>query len=482
MLKENFKKGFGSGTIERIGLAVGPAIFLLVFLTPIFDLAMPAKIVLGAALWMAVWWITGAVPLYVTAFLPLIIFPSAQIVPFGQVTINYADRLVFLLLGGLILAKAIEKSGLHERFALTALKMLPNRKPQMVIAAFMVVTASISAWICNTATTLMILPIALAVISQVKDPDEKGRFGTCLMLSIAFAASLGGIATLVGTPPNIICSSVADKMFGIEILFSQWVMIGIPVTAIGLLVTGWYMTNFGAKVSKNEIIEEKGVIVQKLHALGSIPRDQKMVIGVFAATATAWISHIAWKPYLPMVDDAMIAILAAVSLFLLPSTGPKKRILEKEEGLQIPWGVLLVIGGGLALAAGFTSTGLDNSIAEQLGFLKGMPPFIVLIVLVAVAMLVTQVVVNTAAAALLLPVAASLSGIIDVSPTLLLIPVAIAISFGFILPIGTPPNTVVLGSGYVTTRQMAKAGIPLTLIFVVVVSLLMLVLVPAVFG
>lgn len=443
------------------------------------DLSFEGKIVLGTAIWMATWWVTEAVPLYVAALLPIVLFPAMQVTPLSDTATNYAHRLVFLLLGGFILAKAIQKTNLHERFALT-MKIIPNGSPKLIIFAFMIVTASISAWICNTATTLMILPIALAVISQVKQPEDRSKFGSSLMISIAFAASIGGIATLVGTPPNVICSSIADKMFEIDINFSSWMMIGVPVTIISLIIAGWYLTSVGFKLKSKNIIDEKEVIIKKLKELGGITRDQKLVMAVFGATATAWITHILWKPYLPMIDDAVIAIIAAMSFFVLPSK-ENGRILSKDEGIKIPWGVLLLIGGGLALAAGFTSTGVDQWMATQLGFLENFPPFVIVLVLVVVAIITTQIVVNTATAALLIPVAAALSSSLNMDPLLFMIPVAIATSYGFILPVGTPPNVVVLGSGYVTPKQLAKVGLPLTLIMVVVLTILMTTLVPAVF-
>ncbi|NUQ74054.1 MAG: SLC13/DASS family transporter [Polyangiaceae bacterium] len=470
-----------SAPVTSAGVALGVALFLLSVLPPGLGLSSPQKVVLGTALWMAAWWISGAVPLYVTAFLPLLVFPAAQIAPFAEIAASYADRLVFLLMGGFILAKAIEKTGLHERFALTTLKVLPSRKPAVIVAAFMLVTASVSAWLCNTATTLMILPIALAVVSQVKDPGQKGVFASCLMLSVAYAAGLGGIITLVGTPPNALCSSIAGKALGAEISFFRWFLVGAPIAVVGLVIVGWYMTHIAFPMSLQPAIEDEGELNQRLEALGRMPRAQKLVGGVFAATAVAWLSHAAWKPVFPMLDDAMIALLAATALFLLPSGEPGRRVLEAEDGLRIPWGVLLVIGGGIALAVGFQSTGLDAAIAMRLVFLNALPLFVVMSLLAAIALIVTQFVVNTATAALLLPVAASLAQTLQVDPVLLLVPVTIATSLGFILPIGTPPNMVVLGTDYVTTKQMARAGIPLTFILWVVVSILLYWILPVVF-
>jgi len=459
---------------------LGFALFLFILFVPGLVLPMPQRVVLGTALWMALWWITSAVPLYVTAFLPMLVFPLASINPFAEVVSNYSDRLVYLLMGGFILAKAIEKTGLHERFALATLIALPSRSPATVLSAFMLVTASISAWLCNTATTLMILPIALSVIGQVRDPAHKSAFAASLLLGVAHAAALGGVATLIGTPPNALCASISLKMFGEEISFVRWTMIGVPVACLGLVIVAVYLTRVAFPISGVAALEGRSILQDRLGKLGPMPRDQKLVLAVFCATAFAWLSHSFWSQTLPMVDDAMIAMIAAMVLFLLPSQTDGRRLLEAEEGIHLPWGVLLVIGGGLALAAGFKTTGLDASIAARLAFLESFPPFLVLLILVGIAIVITQFLVNTAAAALLLPVAASLAQVIQMDPTLALVSVTIACSMSFILPIGTPPNMVVLGSGYVTTRQMARVGVSITFILWIVISLLLYFLVPSV--
>ena len=429
---------------------------------------------------MAAWWISGAVPLYVSAFLPLLVFPVAGIISFGTTAAVYANRLVFLLLGGFILAKAIQKSGLHERFALRVLRALPDRRPAYVVAGFMLVTAAVSAWICNAATMLMILPIATAVVGQVERAERREQFGACLLLSVAFAASLGGVATLVGTPTNVMCASIAERMFAIEISFSRWMMIGLPVSAVSLLVTGWYLTAVAFPTGPVEDVQQRKEIERRLEGLGNMSGDQKWVLGVFCATAIAWTTHSVWRGLLPGVEDSTIAVLAAGSLFLIPSTTSRTRILEGKDSLAVPWGVLFVIGGGLALAAGFSATGLDRSLADQMVFLKSVPLPAVVFLTVASSMLMTQVVVNSATAALLLPVAGSLATAIEIDPMMLLFPVGVATSFGFILPIGTPPNTIVLGSGYVTSRQMARVGAPLTVLLSLIVSGVLYLLIPLV--
>jgi sodium-dependent dicarboxylate transporter 2/3/5 len=302
------------------------------------------------------------------------------------------------------------------------------------------------------------------------------------MLAVAYAAGIGGITTLIGTPPNALCASIADKMFGIDLSFARWIIVGLPVMLTCLLITAWYLTKVAFPMSVVNIFEGRDIIEQRLAQLGKMTRDQKWVLAVFAFAAITWVTHLGWKSYLPGIDDAMIAIFAASLLFILPSSVPGKRILEEKEGMSLPWGVLLVIGGGISLASGIQASGLDSTIAQSLRFLQGMPMYVVMLALLIMAALFTQVVVNTASAAILLPIAASLSKLMDADPLLLLIPVAIGTSFAFILPIGTPPNTVVIGSGYVTPAQMARTGLPLTILLVAVVSVLLYILIPLASG
>ncbi len=354
--------------ISRIGLIIGPVLFAITLYSPIEGLSFEGKAVLGVALWMGSWWVTEAIPIYVTALLPLALFPLLNIAELGETSMRYADRIVFLFLGGFMLAKAIEKSMLHQRFALNILKVF-GTNPKHIVGAFMVVTGSLSAWMSNTATTMLMLPIAAAVIAQIHNPEEKGKFGTCLMLCVAYSASLGGMATLIGTPPNAIFASLSKTLIDVDVSFGQWMLVGIPISAISLAVAWWYMVNYGAKISTSPITAEKGIVLKKLIDLGKMSRDEKIVAGVFAATAIAWVTRgLVWKDFLPLVDDSTIAVIAAISLFLLPSIS-KSRLLDWETAIRIPWGVLLLIGGGLALASGFTVTGLDIWIADQLAFL-----------------------------------------------------------------------------------------------------------------
>ncbi|NOJ32788.1 MAG: hypothetical protein DA329_11685, partial [Candidatus Nitrosocosmicus sp.] len=308
----------------RIGLFLGPLLFIVVFFFPLPQsdgLSFEARIVLSASIWMATWWITEAIPIYVTALLPVVIFPFFNVTDIQETSANYADQIIFLFLGGFLLAKGVEKSNLHQRFAYTILKIF-GTNPKYIVAGFMVVTWSLAAWMSNTATTILMLPIALAVISLLNDIHKRGRFVKCLLLSIAYSASIGGITTLIGTPPNAIFASLADSITGTEVTFSQWLLIGLPVSGISLVVAWLYMIRFGSKITdiKSDIIEGRDVIAKKLRELGPFSRDEKVVAIIFIITVAAWVSRgLLWKDLLPAIDDSTIAIASAISLFLIPS-------------------------------------------------------------------------------------------------------------------------------------------------------------------
>lgn len=506
-----------SGKIAgRIGLILGPILFLIVIFFPIpqiDELPFEARVVLASTLWMASWWITETIPIYVTALLPLVIFPSLSVTDIAETSANYADSIIFLFLGGFLLAKAVEKSNLHRRLAYTILKIF-GTDPKFIVAAFMVVTWLLGAWMSNTAITILMLPIAIAVISLVDDVKKQSKFVICLLLSVAYSASISGVTTLIGTPPNAIFASLANSLTGIDVTFGQWLLMGLPISGISLVVAWLYMIRFGSKITdiKSDIIGERDLIAEKLSELGPLSRDEKIVAAAFIITAAAWISRgLLWKDILPAIDDSTIAIASAIFLFLLPSSISKKnkegrkdnanlykqikdnqingngvdkksKILDWDTAVRIPWGVLILIGGGLALASAFTSTGLGEWMAEKISFLGNTNYLIIILVFVTLAILPTEMISNTATAALLIPIAASFASSMDLNPILLMASVAVATSYGFIMPVGTPPNAIVFSSGYITAGQMARAGLPLDFISIAMVTLLTSVFVPLVFG
>ncbi len=373
-----------------------------------------------------------------------------------------------------MLALAIEKSMLHKRFALHILRIV-GADQKHLIGVFMIATASLSAWISNTATTMLMLPIALSIISQVSNR----RFATCLLLSIAYSASLGGLATLIGTPPNAILASLAKQLLDIEISFGKWLLVGVLVSIISLMVTWSYLVNIGVKVDAKPLFD-KSIILTELNRLGSISRGEKIVVIIFGATAIAWITRgLLWKSYIPPIDDATIALFAALILFLIPSK--EGRLLEWNDAKKIPWGVLLLIGGGLSLASAFTATGLDLWLANRL-MLTDMHYVMIIMLVVAITIFTGEIMSNTASAALLIPIGATIAGNLGIDPLLLMVPIALATSYSFMMPVGTPPNAIIFASGYISIKDMVKVGFPLDLIGIIVVTTSPILLVPIVLG
>lgn len=466
MKKSDFKIG-------SVGFAIGPILFIIILAVPIYDLTQEAKVVLGLSLWMGMWWVSEAAPIHITALLPLAAFPVSGVLDFADTAIFYVDRIIFLILGGFFIAAAVERTNLHLRFALSILKGFGTR-PRNVIGAFILITGCLSAWMSNTATTLLMLPLATAILAAVTAKD-RDRFAVCLMLSIAYAASMGGVATIIGTPPNAIFASLAKSLTDTDVSFGKWMLIGVPVSAASLIIMWFYMVRV-SRLGTAELFDRK-VVTSRLLELGRLSRDEKLVLVVFVITVGAWLSRgLVWGSYLPSIDDSIISIIAAASLFALPSA-KKGQILNLKSVKRVPWGVLILIGGGLALAGGFTASGLDMWIAAHLSFLAGFPYLVVVMILLLIVVF-AEFISNTATTALMIPIAVSLSPVIGINPLMLMVPVAIAASYGFILPSSTPPNAIVLSSGYVTTRKMARTGLPLNIIFVFVISVMTAFLVP----
>ena len=382
-------------------------------------------------------------------------------------------------MGGFLLAKTIEKVNLHKRFAFNTLKIV-GTKPKNIVLGFIIVTGCMSAWITNTATTLLILPIAIAVISQV-DVTQKKRFAICLILSVAYAASLGGLSTMIGTAPNALFASLGDSLAGVEIIFFDWMLVGVPISIVSLLALWIYMTTSARLDNKKPILQDKNIITEELRNLGNWSRNEKIVLIIFAATA--WITRgLFWKDLIPFVGDHVIVLVSVAALLILPSGLKKQRLFDLKTARKIPWGVLVLIGGGLALASGFIATGLDMWIADKMLFLGELDYFLIVLVIVTITMLTSELMSNTAVAALLLPIMAVLGATTELDPILLMAPVAFATSYGFMMPVGTPPNAIAIGSGYVSIKQMVRYGLPFDLICIPIVTVMIVFLVPLVWG
>jgi solute carrier family 13 (sodium-dependent dicarboxylate transporter), member 2/3/5 len=474
---------------NTLGRFAGPLAFLLLyFLVPTTGLPEEGKIMLGLTLWMAIWWITEAVPIAGTALLPLIVLPLLGIVSIKQVSSNYMDPTVLLYMGGFLLATAIEKWGLHRRIALNIINLLGTDLRRIVLG-FMLATGFLSMWISNSATALMMLPIGLAVIGQFKNHlgDENGILSTHLakniLLGIAYAASIGGMATLIGTPTNNILRAVVEKLYNYTIDFNEWMLFAFPFTVVLMAIAWFYLVNFGNPLPKKfQLSEAKSVIQEQLTKLGKITFEEKTVLIVFGLVCFSWITRsFLLAPLLPALDDTIIALIGVLLLLILPSSGisePKGRILDWKTAEQIPWGVLILFGGGLALAEGFKETGLADWIGQHLSLIEGVSFFVLLLIIVAAVNFLTEVTSNVATASMLLPILASVAIKLDVHPFGLMVGATLAASCAFMLPVATPPNAVVFGPGYLKIKDMVKVGLWLNIISIILLSLMVYFILP----
>jgi len=485
-LLDGAEQAGGKGIAAKIGLAAGPLVFVLVVLSPVEGLSYEAKIVLGLALWMGSWWVTAAIPIYATALVPIVVLPAAGAMPLADVVEPYADRIIFLFMGGLLLAKAVEKSGAHKRFALGIVGLF-GTKPKYIVAGFMVVTGVLSAWMSNTATAMVMVPIAAAVVALVADERQRSRFGVCLILAVAYSASLGGMATLVGTPPNAVFASLSKSLLAVDVSFVQWMAVGVPASALSIFVAWLYMVHVGTRVDGVVIAGGRELVRGMLAGLGRMTGQEKAAVALFAAAALAWITRgLVWGHLAPGIDDAVIAIAAAMLAFVITAKASgepgqkRKPLLDWEAASKVPWGVLLLVGGGLSLAGAFSATGLDAWLAGNLAFLGGMHYLVVVLMIAGVTVIISEMISNTATVALIIPVSASLAGALGINPMLLMVPVAVASAYGFMMPVGTPPNAIAFASGYVTAPRMARVGVVLDIIGVVLVSVISAILVPLV--
>ena len=470
---------------KHIGLVLGPVLFLL---TLLFNrpegLSMEANAVLACTLWIAVWWITEAIPIAATSLMPLVLFPLTGALGLDETSVSYGHKYIFLYVGGFILAIAIERWNLHKRIALNIIHLI-GTNVKSIILGFMAATAFLSMWISNTASAVMMLPIGMAIVKQLKDnpdtiEDENQIFGKALMLSIAYSASIGGLATLIGTPPNLVLAGIVQELYGIEITFSKWIVFGLPISVLLLFICWKYLTSFAFTFKQNSFPGGKAEINRQLKLLGNISYEEKTVLIVFALTAFAWISRsFLLKQFIPDIDDTIIAVVAGVVLFLLPAAKNKKRALVTwEEAVQLPWGILLLFGGGLAIAQGFKDTGLAEWIGGQLILLNDVPLLVLLLVLVAAVNFLTEITSNLATTAMLLPVIASLALTVNVHPYILMVGATVAASCAFMLPVATPPNAVVFGSGYLNIPDMARTGFAMNLLSILLLTVIVYFLLP----
>jgi sodium-dependent dicarboxylate transporter 2/3/5 len=469
---------------KNIGLISGPLAFLAVlfFFNP-EGLNPRANAILASTIWIAIWWITEAIPIAVTALLPIILFPLTGGLALAETTASFGHKYVFLYIGGFIIAIAIEKWNLHKRIALNIINLIGTNIVKIILG-FMIATAFMSMWISNTATAVMMLPIAIAIVAQLRDnpntiEDENLNFGKALMLAIAYSASIGGVATLIGTPPNLVLAGVVEETFGYEITFAKWFQFGFPISIILLFICWKYLTSIAFKFKQKTFPGGREEISKQLNALGKISYEEKLVAGVFALTAFAWISRsYLLESIIPGIDDTIIAMIGAIIIFLLPTKNRKRKILKWEEAVKLPWGILLLFGGGMALAAGFKDSGLALWIGNQMTLLDGVSLILLVFILIASVNFLTEITSNLATTAMLLPILYPMSMTIDVHPFILMVSATVAASCAFMLPVATPPNAIVFGSGYLRIPDMVRVGIWMNLISIILLTLFVFFLLP----
>jgi len=467
---------------RAFAFGAGPVAAAVIWLAPA-PAGMPAaaQMVAGLAAWMAVWWLTAVIPLAATALLPLVVLPLAGSA-IDDVARRYADPIIFLFMGGFFLAAASERWNLHRRLAIGVLSVVGTDASRVVLAV-MVATAFVSMWISNTATAAMMLPIVVALLdlSRRASPERARSFGTAVTLGMAYAASIGGIATLIGTPPTAIFAAAARQVTGRAVGFAEWMMLGLPL-AVAMLAVCWVVLVRIVQRVSGPLEGIGDLIAGERAALGAWTAGQRVTVAVLVATALAWVLR---EPKViggitvpglttlaPGLSDAGIAILASLVLFVTPvGDGGRTRVLDWERARRIPWDVLLLFGGGLALAAAFEGSGLAAWLAGRLGGLAGAPTVVVVAAVTLFFVLLTELTSNTATAAMGMPLAASLAPALGVEPVALMAAAALGSALGFMLPVGTPPNALAYGTGAVSVREMARAGIWLDLVGAALITL-----------
>jgi len=490
---------FSSAIKLNVGFWLGIILFWLMYLIPTPEgMSITAQKTASVTLLMVCWWISEAIPIPVTALVPLAAFPLFGILNSKAAAAPYANHNVFLFLGGFCLAIAMRRWNLHRRIALSIIKAIGGN-PRQLVLGFMVATAFLSMWISNTATTMMMLPIGLAIVHHAHGNGLKhSNFGTALMLSIAYSASIGGIGTLIGTPPNIVLAGQVKILFPStpEIGFFQWMQVGIPLVVVFLPLVWWYLTFLMFPLKQQPTEQSTGIIAQEIAKLGKMKKEESIVLAVFVLTCLAWmfrknitvdsLTIPGWSNLLGIetfVHDSTVAITAALILFMIPvNLSERKYLLDWKSAREIPWGILLLFGGGFSLAKGFEISGLSQWIGEGIQGFSAFPVIVMIVVICMVVTFLTEITSNTATATMILPVLAAMAVSIHVNPFLLMLPATISASCAFMTPVATPPNAIVFSSGQIPIRIMAKAGFFLNLIGVVLVTLLIYFIAAAAFG
>tara|TARA_R100000027_G_scaffold7932_4_gene5987 strand:+ start:7617 stop:9233 length:1617 start_codon:yes stop_codon:yes gene_type:complete len=482
------------GMRQRVGLAAGPIVFVILLCLPAPEgLPIEGWRMAAVASLMAIWWISEAIPIPATSLLPIVLFPTLGILSAPNTTVAYGNHLIYLFFGGFVIALAMQRWDLHRRIALHIIRVTGFSAGRLVLG-FMLATAILSAFVSNTATAVMMMPIGLAVTLQVTSDMERSGLDSALakplflnlMLGIAYSASIGGMATLIGTPPNTVLASYLSSSFGYEITFAQWLMVGIPFTAIFLPLCWLWLTRVANPMKALEIKDADKIVNNELRQMGSMSAGEKWTALVFCLTGLAWIFRPTIASFFPepsFVKDSTIAIAGAIILFLIPLNLRKRLfVMNWEWAAKLPWGVLVLFGGGLALAKGFEASGLAVWVVDQVKVLEGLPMLFIVVGVTILVVFLTELTSNTATAAMLMPVLAGTAIGLGENPMLLLAPAALAASCAFMLPVATPPNAIVFGSGHVTIPQMARSGFGLNVIGLFLIPLALYLLFVPIFG
>ena len=491
---------------NKIGFWLALPIFILILLLPFPEsLSSQGQRTLAVAILMAWWWITEAIPIPATALIPIVAFPLLKILPIEKVVSSYGDSNIYLFMGGFLIAITMQRWELHRRIALQIIRII-GISPRRIILGFMVATALLSMWISNTATTMMMYPIGLAIILHINElllkekhvEGENGNFETVLMLGIAYSASIGGIGTLIGTPPNIVFAAAIKSIFpnAPEIGFLKWTMVGFPLVVMFIPLTWIILTRIVLPVKIKSVPGGKEVIASQLKELGPMKKAEKYTLIIFILTAIGWIFRQnidfgfftipGWSNLLGLqdyVNDATVAICSAVLLFLIPVDFKKKEfLLNWDWAIRIPWGILILFGGGIALAGAFKSSGLAAWIGSNLDLFSHVPFLVMIMITCFMLTFLTEVTSNTATATIFMPILAATALAMKIHPFLLMIPATISASCAFMLPVATPPNAIIFGSGAVTIPQMAKAGFALNFVGIILVTIITYLIAIPVFG
>jgi sodium-dependent dicarboxylate transporter 2/3/5 len=473
---------------KKIGLILGPTVAFVILAFFELDSSNPLVTRTAAvALLMAIWWITEAIPIPVTAMLPLVLFPLLGVMNGKEVAGTYVNHIIFLFIGGFIMALGMQKWKLHRRIALKII-LLIGSSPKRVLLGFMISTAFLSMWISNTATTMMMVPIGIAIVLKFREMDSSSamkKFGTGLMIGIAYAASIGGLATLIGTPPNLSFTRIYSIYYpqAPEISFADWFIFGLPLSIIFLFIVWLVLLKF-FKVDRNKKSKEIFLFKEEYNKLGRMSYEERIVLILFGLMALMWLFRKSiviggftipgWSELFSTpayIDDGTVAIAIAMLLFIIPSRSLKtKRLMDWETAVKLKWGIVILFGGGFALASGFKESGLSIWLAEQLTALSGIPELMLVGSSCTLMTFLTELTSNTATTEMILPLLGSLADAIKVNPLLLMIPATLSASCAFMLPVATPPNAIVFGSGEVKMSDMIKVGIIINLIGILLIT------------